>query len=189
MSDEIVSATAIPSFVVHYSRGEPFRSITSAQREHIPGIIGKLKDTNAWGLARFSNQNYLAQRFEGEERLRQQFIDIGGKPKLRNPIYFFLGRHPQFESHEMNIGYLIDLKDIDPWSISFTYGDSMFCFIEENRKQAGTQYSNPLCAEVYSLQTLSQLLSHPCFPKADPLHVEAQLWTEPNFGIVRKVVR
>lgn len=179
----------IPNQIVHYSRGEPFRSITSVGREQIQQVVSKLDDKRAWGLARFSDPKYISQRFETEKILRQRFIEIGGRPTLHNPIYFFLGRHPIFESHDSNIGYSIELKDIDPYSVSFTYGDSMFSLIEENRELASAKYSNPLCAEIFWLETLPLLFSHPSFPKFDPLHVEVQLWVKPNLEAVEIVNR
>lgn len=148
-----------------------------------------MNDSNAWGLARFSDSKYLDQRFDAEELLRQRFIERGGKPHLKNPIYFFLGRHLEFERKESNVGYSINLKDLDPHKISFTYGDSMFCFIEEIRRQAGEKYANPLCTELYSVETLSELFGHNKFPKVDPLHVEAQLWVEPVPEIVTRIER
>lgn len=189
MSDASSFTNIIPSQIVHYSRGEPFRSLTSVGQEHIRQVIKGLNDQNTWGLSRFSDPDYLPQRFEAEERLRQRFIDNGGKPALRNPIYFFLGRHSGFENHESNIGYLIDLKDLDPYSISFTYGDSMFSFVQQNRAFAGSKYLNPLCADVYSLETLPQLFGHSSFPKSDPLHIEAHLWIQPNLETVKRLER
>lgn len=104
----------IPDFIVHYSRGEPFRSITGAGSEGCGAILKTLTEDNAWGLARFSDPRYLAQRFQVEEMMRRRFIAIGGKPVLRNRIYCFLGRHAGFEAHERNLGYAISLHDIDP---------------------------------------------------------------------------
>jgi hypothetical protein len=148
----------IPNFIVHYNRGEPFRSITSLAPDSVDEVLKKL--------------------------LRDQFIKIGGKPILKNPIYFFLGRHSRFEEHDRNLGYMlgymVSLGDIDPHAISFSYGDSMFCFNEENRLAAGEKYQNPLCEELYLLEGLPGLFTHPKFPKTEPLHIEAHLWVTPD---------
>jgi len=128
----------------------------------------------------------LIQRREIERQLRKQFIEIGGRPVLESPIYFFLGRNHRFEENKRNVGYMIFLRDLDPDIISFSYGDSMFCFHEENRSQAGERYQNPLCEKLYSCETLPQLLSHQDFPKINPLHIEAHLWTLPDSGFVKK---
>lgn len=187
--DDLTTANHVPDFIVHYSRGEPFRSITSVDHADLSGVIEKLNETNAWSLARFSDQKYLSQRHDAEERMRSRFIEIGGQPVLKNPIYFFLGRHTRFEEHKKNVGYLIYLQDIDPRSISFTYGDSMFCFNVENRRQGGEKYLNPLCEELYTLETLPQLFAHQNFPKIEPLRIEAHLWDTPNQQTVKIIDR
>lgn len=90
----------VPNFIVHYSRGEPFRSITSLSHHDLDSALKKMTEANAWGLARFSDPQYLSQRYQTEDILKNRFIKIGGKPVLENPIYFFLGRHQRFEEHE-----------------------------------------------------------------------------------------
>lgn len=179
----------IPDFIVHYSRGEPFRSITSLPAAVRDEVIGELNETNAWGLARFSDQRYLEQRADVESKIRKRFIELGGNPSLIAPIYFYLGRHPRFEEHERNVGHVIYLRDLDPRSISFTYGDSMLSFVDENRRRAGEKYLNPLCDEVYSFEELPRLFTHRSFQTKDALHVEAQLWIAPERGKVKPLVR
>lgn len=179
----------IPNFIVHYSRGEPFRSITSVCHEDLAGVIATLDETNALGLSRFSDPQYLSQRYQTEKYLRERFIEIGGHPILQNPIYFFLGRHARFEEHERNLGYFIQLQDIDPRSVSFTYGDSMLCFNDQNRQQSGERYRNPLCENLYSLADLPQLFAHPGFPKTERLHIEAHLWITPDPKSVHQKMR
>ena len=92
----------IPKFIVHYSRGAPFLSVTSVPQNKLPQIIEKLNETNAWGLNRFSDPHYLSQRTEVEAELRRFFIAKGGEPQLKQPIYFFLGRNLRFEEHKLN---------------------------------------------------------------------------------------
>ena len=178
-----------PDFIVHYSRGEPFRSITSLGPDAVDVALKNLNETTAWGLARFSDPRYLLQRYQAEELLREQFIRIGGKPVLKNPIYFFLGRHSPFEEDERNLGSMISLREIDPLTVSFSYGDSMFCFNEDNRSVAGEKYQNPLCDELYSLESLPGLFAHPNFRKAEPLHIEAHLWVAPDPASVRRLAK
>lgn len=175
--------------IVHYSRGEPFRSITSVHSDDFDSVLKTLNEDNAWGLTRFSDARYLEQRFAVEERVRGQFIAMGGKPILQNPIYFFLGRNRRFEENHKNLGYMISLQDIDPLTISFSYGDSMFCFDYENKRLAGEKYENILCDKLYLLESLSQLISHPNFPSKEPLNIEAHLWVTPNPLIVKRLER
>jgi hypothetical protein len=165
-------------FIVHYSRGEPFRSITGVSHDDFASVLKTLNETNAWGLARFQDPQYLAQRRQMEKDLRKRFIEGGGRPVLQNPIYFFLGRHPGFEAHERNIAHVIHLKDVNPGTVSFSYGDSMFCFHEDNRRIAGEKYRSRLCDDLYRIEDLARL--HREIPKMESLHIEAQLWVEPD---------
>ena len=177
----------ISSFITHYSRGEPFRSITSVGQENWAEIIKDLNETNAWGLSRFSDPNYLEDRLIAEKKMRKEFISKGGKPELDHPIYFFLGRHKGFESHKSNVGYAINLKDILKDSVSFTYGDSMLSFIDKNRLLSGQKYQNSLCGRIYKVDDLVNIFNHADFPKESALNIEAQLWVLPKKEIVKSL--
>ncbi|MBC7754543.1 MAG: hypothetical protein H7Z71_09920 [Moraxellaceae bacterium] len=168
-----------PQFISHYSRGEPFRSITSLPQDQWQNIIQKLDSTNAWGMDRFKDLNYLKQRVQAEAKLRNAFIAKGEKPQLDQPIYFFLGRNEQFEESRLNKRYEFNLADILSEHISFTYGDSMLSLIEENRKHSGIRYQNPLCDSIYRTEELKTLFSSEHFPEK-PLHIEAQIWIMPS---------
>ncbi len=176
-----------PDFIVHYNRSEPFRSVTHTPIERWPEVVEILTDENSWGIKRFSDPEYLVRRFDVELRLRDEFIVKGGRPKLNSPIYFFLGRHSQFEEHKGNNGYIVDLKDLSPDSISFTYGDSLLAYNEDYRIQSGEKYQNSLCTKIYRIEELKDLFGHSSFPKQDPLAIEVQLWETPSPKIVRRL--
>ena len=175
----------IPNFVTHYSRGTPFRSMTHVPQENWSKVIAELNETNAWGVSRFKDPEYLSRRLEVENSLREKFISKGGKPILRNPIYFFLGRNNQFEEHKGNIGYKIYLKDLPSGSISFTYGDSLIGHNEDYRNRSGEKYQNVLSREIFLFEEIHSLFLNEKFPKNDRLNVEAQLWVEPSKEIVQ----
>src|SRR3712207_6517156 len=96
----------IPSFITHYSRGEPFRTMSSVPRDQWLEVVAQLNETNAWGLGRFTDAEYMERRLRVEERLRSGFIAAGGRPELQHPIYFFLGRNERFEQHPANKPYI-----------------------------------------------------------------------------------
>lgn len=173
-----------PNFIAHYNRGEPFRSITSFPQDQWQSIIEKLNSTNAWGLNRFADRQYLKQRVLAEAEVRKAFIAKGGKPRLEQPIYFFLGANKRFEEHKLNQGYKISFDDLESEQVSFTYGDSMLAFIKENRDQSGPQYRNPLCEEVYRLEELGGVYASIHFSDENQLAIEAQLWTMPSQEII-----
>jgi hypothetical protein len=52
----------VPEQIVHYSRGEPFRTITSVSPDQLDHVISSLDERNAWGLDRFVHTEYLKQR-------------------------------------------------------------------------------------------------------------------------------
>ena len=87
------------------------------------------------------------------------------------------------------MGYMIFLRDIDPRKISFSYGDSMFCFNRDNRILAGEKYQNPLCTQLFAFEDLPELFADKNFPQTDPLHIEAHLWVNPDRAIVRNLDR
>lgn len=170
----------IPDFIIHYSRGEPFRSISSVAQEMLPHVLKELNEVNTWGLSRFSDSEYLKRRMVVEHAIRKEFIAKGGAPILTHPIYCFLGRNTHFEEHERNVGYLIHLKDLPIGFVSFTYGDSMFSLNEDYRQQKGKAYLSELCPRVYRLDELLQIFSHADYQADTRLHIEAQLWITPT---------
>jgi hypothetical protein len=174
----------IPGFIVHYSRGEPFRSLSGVSEVELARVLQELNETNAWGLARFSDHEYLPRRVRVEKKLRREFILKGGRPKLEHPIYFFLGRNAQFQQHERNKAYLVQLKNLPKGAVSFTYGDSMFSLDEDYRKLKGEGYLCELCPHVYTLEDLPVLFSHKIFKTPAHLHIEAQLWVTPTSSML-----
>lgn len=168
--------TEIPDFITHYSRGEPFRSISSVPSEKFTDVLKELNETNAWGLGRFSDPGYLERRLAVEQKIRREFAAQGGRPVLANPIYFFLGRNAQFEKHERNKGYIIRLIDLPKDAVSFTYGDSMFSLNEDYRCQKGEGYLSDLCPHVYKIEDLPRIFSHTDCQSPGRLHIEAQVW-------------
>lgn len=161
----------IPDFIVHYSRGEPFRSITAIPHEERSKVLAGLNDDNIWGLARYRDPVYLQSRLKVEEKLRKAFIEKGGQPVLTHPVYCFLGRHAAFEEHSKNRGFKIALDELPLNSVSFTLGDSMFGFDPELRLSQGEKYSSPLCGQVFKASELKDLIAG-----SRELHIEAQLW-------------
>jgi hypothetical protein len=170
----------IPDFITHYYRAEPFRSLTSLNQAELEQALKGMNEQNAWGLNRYSDPEYLVRRKVVETKIRNQFVSIGGKPILSHPIYFFLGRNLKFEENKNNKAYILKLNNIPEAQISFTYGDSMFSFNEDYRQQKAAGYLSDLCSQVYRLADLPKIFSDPSFLAADRLHIEAQLWVNPQ---------
>ena len=178
----------IPDFITHYNRSEPFRSISSVSPEKLPAVLKELNETTAWGIARFSDSEYLKRRVIVEKKIRQGFIEKGGNPVLAHPIYFFLGKNDLFEEHKRNKPYLIELRDLPKHTVSFTYGDSMFCFNEDYRRLKGKDYLSELCTQTYTYEELPRIFSHTDYSSETHLHIEAQLWITPADAMLSGLV-
>lgn len=166
----------IPDFITHYSRGKPFQSITSLSPIEREQILATLNETNAWGLNRFKDQEYLSKRLQTEKKIKALFETAGGQPELDHPIYFFLGTNSRFEEHPDNRAYKIFLKDLPENSVSFTYGDSLLAFDDTYRKLSGDLYQNPMCGKVFLKRDLESLFFSADYPGTGALHIEVQLW-------------
>ena len=169
----------IPNFITHYNRAEPFRSLTSLSKTDLAAALKEMNESNSWGLNRFTDPEYLPRRAMVETKIRNQFISIGGSPHLTHPIYFFLGRNESFEENKSNKAYTIQLKDISALHVSFTYGDSMFCFNDDYRMLKGGPYLSELCPHIYRIEDLEKIFSHSDYKSENRLHIEAQVWVNP----------
>ncbi len=158
--------TRVPEFISHYSRGVPFRSITSLPEGKRLEVIRELNETNAWGLNRFADSEYVTRRLEVERQIHEEFISQGGK-------------------QERNRAYLIYLQDLPADVVSFTYGDSLLAFNKSYRFRSGEKYQSELCAKVFRRDELEALISQ--LPQNEPLSIEAQLWMEPPKEIVKQL--
>lgn len=179
----------VPSHIVHYSRAEPFRSITATSPIELDSVVAGLNEKNSWGLNRFKDRSYLEKRFKVESTLRERFIEMGGRPILSHPIYFFLGRNKRFEEHPLNIGYAIALSEVHRHHLSFSYGDTMISFDQENLKLAGDKYRHPCCGRLLTFDELGEVMKENDFMPSSTLAIEAHLWIRPSERIVKKIVR
>lgn len=89
-------------------------------------------DTTSFG--RFADfENYYPARKKADAFVRERFIKLDGKPKLRNPYSFTLLEceylRDWFDSSDKII---IDLDDVPDDQVSFTLGDSCALMIHGN---------------------------------------------------------
>lgn len=168
----------IPDFITHYSRGKPFQSITSLPQTEWEQALATLNETNAWGLNRFKDQEYLSKRVQTENKIKDLFKAVGGVPEIDHPTYFFLGSNSRFEEHPANKAYKILLDSLPESSVSFTYGDSLLAFDETYRDLSGERYQNPLCTKIFLKRDLEALFSNVAYPQHESLHIEAQVWID-----------
>ena len=105
----------------------PFATLTALPLEEARKV---LLDKKAEG--KFHNPDidgFLKSRYDRDRKLRDAFIDRGGKPQRTAPVYMMLGEHKQWESAYENPAIIkIKLSELDPLTVSFTYGDSFAVF-------------------------------------------------------------
>ena len=112
-------------FLYHYYEQNfgPFSPLTALPIAEAKEILTIQKENG-----KFHNPNidsFLQKRYERDLKLRHMFIEHGGCPQRNNPIYMFLGEHPQWESAYENPAVIkIPLHEFNPLTVSFTYGDS-----------------------------------------------------------------
>ncbi len=177
-------------YLTHYysTDKEPFQSLSALPDEEAIKIMEKLCDDTPYG-ERFKNPTqYLKNRKDTEQWVREEFIAKGGKPKDKFPIPMVLGYSqwlvevaPNREKHgEIRI----PLSVFSKYDISFTYPDSMISRWF-GREKPVEYYQAELHGKVF---TLSEILSivvkkgmpeedwEPKLPKNLAPYIEAQVW-------------
>ncbi len=169
-----------PDVIVHYyeARQGPLRSLSDLSMEDAEYILEQIRQEGVI-FASKRNKDYLGIRRSLEERLRQLFIEKGGRPKRLWPHYFILGECEWVRSwYREGRDLQIPLNEIDPKAVSFTYGDSFPAM----RYQDGKPYRD----KVYTVEELPELIRQYGLPQIwnrDGLlgperYIEAQLWDD-----------
>lgn len=128
--------------ITNYSdrRCRPFKSITRFSSKEVYVLAEELSQYSGNKFTSFSrfNENdfdgYYKKRLRTEEWLFNSFISVGGKPKNAHPLYFVLGESKYLnEWFEDGMKFQLALNKIDPYDISFTFGDSMSIMDQKDR--------------------------------------------------------
>ena len=102
-------------------------TLTELPIEEARQLLIEKKNTGNFGNPDI--EGFLRNRYNRDKQLREIFIEHGGKPQRAAPIYMMLGEHRQWESAYENPAVIkIPLKEFDPLTVSFTYGDSFAIF-------------------------------------------------------------
>ena len=105
----------------------PFRSFAALPIEEARQILLARKAAGKPGNPDI--EGFLRKRYDRDRQLRDAFIRHGGRPQRANPYYMMLGEHPQWASAYANPAAVkIPLREFDPLTVSFTYGDSFAVF-------------------------------------------------------------
>jgi len=101
----------------------PFRAFTELSMDQARQVL--LAQKAAGKAVNPDIEGFLQKRYGRDAQLREAFLQHGGRPERANPYYMFLGEHPQWASaYDTPEVIKIPLREFDPLTVSFTYGDS-----------------------------------------------------------------
>jgi hypothetical protein len=186
---------SIPSYITHYYEEErgPLKSVSALPREDAREVIRKITALNE-GFSNNRPPAYIDWRLDVEDWLLKGFKEKGGKPAIKCPHYFVLGHCDWLLSWYKNGRSLkVNLQDIPPSQITFTYPDSMVSY---QLYQYYTLKNNPYFKEddhreyhgkVYLLSELKDVITKHGLPKghfengqasSHEMYIEIQVWAE-----------
>jgi hypothetical protein len=181
----------LPKSLFHYYEGsrKPFLSISELEPSKFSELMdefSRLELPESRFDEKWKRDFYLFFRPYTEQKIREKFIDKGGKPKLKAPRYTTLGPVTWFNNwYEQPEVIEIPLLEIPSDSISFTYPDSMMSLlIAEDRFEPFAKFKQPYHGEVFRLEELEEMVTAYGFPdESDPKNleygnriIEAQIW-------------
>jgi len=177
-------------YLTHYYSidTEPFQSLSALSDEEAIKIMEELCDDTPYG-ERFKNPiQYLKDRKETEQWVREGFIAKGGRPRDEFPISMVLGSSkwlveaaPDREKHgEIRI----PLSGLTEYDVSFTYPDSMISRWL-GREKPVEYYRAELHGQVFTLSEILSIVEKTGMPEEDwetnlpgsmAPYIEAQVW-------------
>ena len=159
----------------------PYRSIMHLPRERAFEIADQLyKSSQCRAHKRFGPdfEFYYAYRLQVEQALYNEFMELGGKPQLKHPFYFVLEYCDAFyENFDHGVCVKLPLNEIDPFDISFTFGDSMAQFESDDRQPVFLV--DTLYSYIKNYNQDIRLFLNKIIPKYKC--IKAQLWTNKYF--------
>lgn len=127
------------------------------------------------------DERYIKARLDTEKSLYDEFVQKGGKPRVKHPYYFTLGKCDEwFYGRKGAFGCVgFSLEEFNADEISFTYGDSMPNFMEEYRD--GKEYRG----QVYTLPEINEIIEKYGMPNewntferfGPENYIEVQVWS------------
>ena len=121
--------------------------------------------------------DYMIIRRGLEEKVRNLFIDKGGKPHRKSPLSMTLGECSWIKEWYKDSNEIkIPISEFDPKTISFTYGD----IFPTMRYQDGKTYRQ----KVYTLEEIKQIINIYGLPQewnrngenGPERYIEVQVW-------------
>ena len=175
------------NYLYHYyeKSSEPFRTITALPLEE--AIVA----LTAWRAAQPNSGGttpewYLNRRYNMEKRVRDKFIEIGGKPIRTAPVYFTLGANKGMETWYNTPAHIkIPVDEFDLSAVSFTYGDMFPVF--NSSLNTGEEW----WGQVYNYEGILKLIDKYGFPEDPEYNMKKRFFPFPegkNIGMYLKFI-
>ena len=172
----------IPDYLTrYYQKGEyPFLSLNDLPLETANDV--KRQHCRKTGVGGFYAQDdYLIHRREIEKWIYRELIRLGGKPANEVPVYmclgdFFEGANDIRKMLQKNPAVIrIPLRDLDLSAVTFTYPDSMYELVEDNKNKelSGRRTNTP---RVYMYEHLPSIVNKYQVFEHRHFNIEVQVW-------------
>jgi hypothetical protein len=175
------------TYLCHYYEKScaPFRTITSLPLEEaVTALRAWRADNPSSGVT--TPEWYLNRRYNMEKTVRDKFIAAGGKPVRTAPVYFTLGPNKGMETWYNNPACIkIPVREFDPDSVSFTYGDMFAVF------NASLNTGEPWWGQVYKYDGILKLIDKYGFPEDPEYNMKKRYFPFPdgkNIGMYLKYI-
>jgi len=172
----------IPDFITrYYQKGEyPFMSLNDLPLDEANRVKAEYCRKNYIGKF-YAQEDYLVHRKEIENWIYHELFRLGGCPVDTVPVYMMLGESPPGEHDirgeiQQNAEEIkIPLEEIDLSAVSFTYPDSMYEFVVDDRGNiiSAGRTNTPV---VYTYHDLSAVVRKYRLYEDYRFNVEAQVW-------------
>lgn len=156
-----------------YRKGQPLFEVLSDLDESVAEEIFR-RDVLWRG-----DGTYLRYRKAHEQYLRDRFIEKGGRPRRRYPIYMILADSPpgpHSPDDECDHKLAIPLSLFAPEGLSFTYPDSLYTVPLDDPGRLHLDRDPAPC--VYRLEETEDLIQRYKVYEFNNHYVEAQVWVD-----------
>ncbi|HEX2946265.1 MAG TPA: hypothetical protein VHT96_09965 [Clostridia bacterium] len=182
----------IALYLYHYfekAKG-PFLSISDLPHHEATKKLIEIQKVNP-NLVNPKIDWFLSERHRMEDTVRRLFIDKGGKPMRKYPVYMTVGEIKSMSTWYSDPAFIkIGISEFDLDTVSFTYGDMFPVFNPD--LDDGMEYRNNVykyneilkIIEKYGYpQNIEYNLREGIFPVGAPMnhflkYVEAHIWSE-----------
>lgn len=184
-------AYRLPAVVTHNydpARGA-FRNLCGLSDDAAEAVLASITAAGHRAI----KPNYLARRRATEAWLLSERTRKIGVPKLRHPIYFFLGDMTDGADPSRLCSCVVPLERFPAYTITFTYPDSMASHLIGFREDLAGERLLP-DGQLFTLAEITRLVAEEGLPgirwQSDPRRrhdrfIEMQLWDDtPLAGLV-----